>query len=347
MLPGIRQDPLLVEAPYLVFIAEAHDALAAKTGFALVDWCPERVAGQLRLPECRTDLGVPELSPEQAAKQGAKTLVIGTVSPGGVLPERWLELLRRALDAGLDIASGMHQRLVDVPELVERANAQRARLIDVRHHDGTLRVGSGSPRSGKRLLTVGTDCSIGKKYAALALARGLSERGVAASFRATGQTGILIAGEGIAVDAVVSDFVSGAAEALSPAAADDHWDVVEGQGSLLHPSFAGVTLGLLQGAQPDAFVLCHEPTRTHMRNVDAAMPNPGEIIELTILLGRKTNPGIRCVGIALNTSAVAPAQAARLKTDLEAAHKVPVTDPIADGVGPILDYLLAPGGGNP
>ena len=333
---------MLVEAPYLVFIAEAHDALAAKTGFALVDWCPERVAGQLRLPACATDLGVPELTPEQAAERGAKTLVIGTVSPGGILPERWLELLRRALGAGLNIASGMHQRLSDVPELVERANANGTRLIDVRHHDGPLSVGSGRLRSGKRLLTVGTDCAIGKKYAALALAQGLTQRGVDADFRATGQTGILIAGQGIAVDAVVSDFVSGAAEALSPAAPDKHWDVVEGQGSLLHPSFAGVTLGLLQGAQPDAFVLCHEPKRTHMRNVDVAMPTPGEVIDLTIMLGRKTNPAIRCVGIALNSSGVSATQAEAIKSELETLHQVPVIDPIADGVGPILDYLLAP-----
>lgn len=343
----VLAETVLVEAPYLVFIGEAHDALAAKTGFALVDWCPDRVLGQLRLPGCATDLGVPEFTPEEAAEQGARTLVIGTVSPGGALPTQWLELLCRALDAGMALASGMHQRLIHVPQLVEHALGNTERLIDVRHHSGSLSVGSGQPRPGKRLLTVGTDCSIGKKYTALALARGLQVRGLAADFRATGQTGILIAGEGIAVDAVVSDFVSGAAEVLSPAAADHHWDVVEGQGSLLHPSFAGVTLGLLQGSQPDAFVVCHEPTRTRMRNVDTPMPTPGEIIYLTIELGRRTNPDIRCVGIALNLSEIRAVEASALKIRLEAEHGVPVTDPVAEGVEPILDHLLADEVGQP
>ncbi len=330
-----------VHAPYLVFLANAHDRLAAKTGYALVDWCPERVLGQCRMDGCVADLGVRELSPEQAAAEGARTFVIGTVSPGGTLQGSWLRLLERALDAGLDVASGMHRRLADVPELVARAELRGCRLIDLRHHDGALGVGTGQPRAGKRLLTVGTDCSIGKKYAALALAAGLRKRGHAADFRATGQTGILIAGAGIAVDAVVSDFVSGAAEALSPEADPGHWDVVEGQGSLLHPSFAGVTLGLLQGSQPDAFVLCHETTRTHMRNVDTPMPDPAEVIELTIRLGRATNPSIQCVGIALNTSGLSEAQAVAAKQALATRHALPVIDPLVDGVTPILDRLLA------
>ena len=329
-----------IHAPYLVFLAEAHDRLAAKTGYALVDWCSERVLGQCRMPGCEADLGVAELTPEAAAAQGAKTFVIGTVSPGGALPQSWMALLERALDAGLDVASGMHRRLADVPELVTRAKRNGVRLIDLRHHDGPLAVGSGKPRAGKRLLTVGTDCSIGKKYAALALAEGLRARAIDADFRATGQTGILIAGAGIAVDAVVSDFVAGAAEALSPSAPPDHWDVIEGQGSLVHPSFAGVTLGLLQGSQPDAFVLCHEPTRTRMRNVEALMRDPGEVIDLTVLLGRTTNAAIRCVGVALNTSGLGAAAAAAAKLELETRFGLPVVDPLLDGVAPILDRLL-------
>ena len=134
----------------------------------------------------------------------------------------------------------------------------------------TFATGKGTKRPGLRLLTVGTDCSVGKKYTALALEREMHARGLKADFRATGQTGILISGRGVAIDAVVADFISGAAEWLTPANEPDHWDVVEGQGSLFHPSFAGVTLGLLHGAQPDAFVVCHEPTRKTMRGVAAS-----------------------------------------------------------------------------
>ena len=124
------------------------------------------------------------------------------------------------------------------------------------------------------LLTVGTDCSIGKMYTALALERSMRKRGLAADFRATGQTGILIANGGIPVDAVIADFISGAAELISPARNDGGWDLIEGQGSLFHASYAGVSLGLLHGSQPDALVMCHEPTRTHMRGLpDAPLPD--------------------------------------------------------------------------
>ncbi len=328
----------MIAAPYLVFLGDAKDALAAKTGHGLVDWCRDAVLGQLRLRDCRADLGVPDLTIEQAAAQGARTLVIGTVSPGGALPDAWLGILEAALGAGLDIASGMHQRLRDNARLVALANRHQRRLHDLRHHQAPLQVGSGERRSGLRLLTVGTDCSVGKKYAALAITRELRARNVDATFRATGQTGILIAGSGIAVDAVVADFISGAAEALSPPAAARHWDVIEGQGSLLHPSFAGVSVGLLQGSQPDAFVVCHDPARRTMRNVATPMPAIGEIIDLTIRLGRVTNPDIRCVGLCINTSHVAHPEA--VLEELEARHGLPAVDPLRGGVGAIVDRLL-------
>ncbi len=167
----------------------------------------------------------------------------------------------------------------------------------------------------------------------------MTSRGIPTDFRATGQTGILINGAGIAVDAVVADFIAGAAEVLSPAAPDDHWDVIEGQGSLLHPSFAGVSLGLLQGSQPDAFVVCHEPTRQRMRNVDAVMPSIQTIIDLTIALGSKTNPKIHCVGISINT-----ADQAHRDVYLEVLRRefdVPIVDPLVEGVGAIVDFATA------
>ena len=330
-----------IRAPYLVFLGDVPDALAAKTGQGIVDWRREAVAGQLRLPGCQADLGVPELTVEQAVGRGAKTLVIGAVNPGGVLPKAWQRTIIDALDAGLDVASGLHTRLSQLPEIVRVAKRHGRCLFDVRHTDRQFHTGSGVKRSGKRLLTVGTDCSVGKKYAALAIAEEMRRRGIDAEYRATGQTGILIAGSGIAIDAVVSDFAAGAAEALSPDNHPDHWDIVEGQGSLFHPSFAGVSLALLHGTQPDAFVVCHEPSRKTMRNVASPMPKIGDVIAETVALGRLTNPAIRCVGVAMNTSALDSNAARRWVERARVQLDLPVCDPVRDGVGVLIDALGA------
>jgi uncharacterized NAD-dependent epimerase/dehydratase family protein len=169
----------------------------------------------------------------------------------------------------------------------------------------------------------------------------MSKRGAKADFRATGQTGIFIAGSGVSVDAVVADFISGAVEALSPANDPDHWDLIEGQGSLYHASFAGVSLGLLHGAQPDAIVLCHEPGRPHMRGLPHfPLPNMRECIDTNLAAGRLTNPGVRCVGISLNTANLATDEAARIIGETEEALGLPCVDPLVTGVGPIVDHLL-------
>ena len=326
-------------APYLVFIGDAKDALAAKTGQGIVDWRRERCLAQHRLPGCGTDLGLPDMAIAEAVAHGAKTLVIGVVNPGGVLPANWVPVIVEALQCGLDVASGLHTRLCAVEAIRRAAAGHGRRLIDARLSDVRFATGQGVQRSGRRLLTVGTDCAVGKKYAALAIERALRERGVDADFRATGQTGILIAGAGVAVDAVPADFIAGAAEALTPAATPDHWDIVEGQGSLFHPSFAGVSLGLLHGAQPDAFVVCHEPTRATMRNVAAPMPTVRQVIDATQDLGRLTNPNIRCVGVAINTAALDEAAARRALEECAASVGLPATDPMRFGVAPIIDQL--------
>ena len=332
---------LILETPYLIFLGDAKDALAAKTGQGVVDWRPEAVIGQLRLPGCRADLGVGEMSPRKAASAGARTFLIGTVNPGGVLPKQWQGTIVDALEAGLDVASGLHTPLDSIPAIVDAARGSGGRLLEARRPVGPFPVASGRKRTGKRLLTVGTDCSVGKKYAALAIERELTARNVAADFRATGQTGILIAGSGIPIDAVVADFAAGAAETLSPDNDPHHWDVVEGQGSLFHPSFAGVSLALLHGTQPDAFVVCHEPTRTTMRNVVVPIAGIDAVIEQTIALGRLTNPAVRCVGIALNTSEL---DAERASQSIEQARRqfgVPVCDPVRHGVDAIVDEMLS------
>jgi uncharacterized NAD-dependent epimerase/dehydratase family protein len=192
------------------------------------------------------------------------------------------------------------------------------------------------------LLTVGTDCAVGKKYTALALEKELRARGVKADFRATGQTGIFISGRGVAIDSVIADFISGAAEWLSPENTPDHWDVVEGQGSLFHPSYAGVTLGLVHGTQPDAMVICHDARRsTLMGYVDFPIADFATCADTYLAAARLTNPRARVVGISLNTSHIADDRDARKL--LEATTRetsLPCCDPIRFGVGEIIDNLL-------
>jgi len=173
----------------------------------------------------------------------------------------------------------------------------------------------------------------------LSIARAFATKNVDVDFRATGQTGIMISGGGIPMDAVVSDFAAGAAEMLSPAAAPDHWDVIEGQGSLLHPAYAGVSLALLHGSQPDVFVVCHDPNRTQLLgDEEFAVPPVEDIIELTVTLGRRTNPAIRCGGVSLNTSALEGDEAARLCAAEAERLNLPVADPIRNG--PAFDELI-------
>lgn len=319
-------------SPYLLFLGDTVEPGYAKTAFGLRDWAGERCVGEMRLPGARVTTGLRQLTPAAAHALGARALVIGVANSGGVIPKSWVPSLVEAVEAGLDIISGMHAKLSDIAELNAAASRMGRRLIDVRTPPPDIPIANGERRSGRRLLTVGTDCALGKKYTALALARGLRERGVDAVFRATGQTGIMIAGEGIPIDAVVSDFIAGAAELLSPAAAPDHLDVIEGQGSLLHPSYAAVSLGLLHGSQPDLFVVCHDPTRTKVLGHEAhALPSIETIITQTIALGRVTNPDIRCAGVSLNTSGLSAEAAEAEIAATQQRLGLPVADPVRGG----------------
>jgi uncharacterized NAD-dependent epimerase/dehydratase family protein len=328
-----------IRAPYLMFLGDVHDQLAAKTATGVVYWRKKDCIGQLRFEGCGADLGLPDISIADAASKGAKTLVIGAVNPGGVLPAHWVTAVLDAMEAGMDIASGLHTRLTSNADITSAADRLGRNLFDVRHADQSFKVGSGRKRSGKRLLAVGTDCSVGKMYAALAVHAEMKARGMNADFRATGQTGILIAGSGVSVDAVISDFVSGASEYLSPENDPDHWDIVEGQGSLFHPSFAGVTMGLIHGSQPDALVLCHEPTRSTMRNVDHPIPDINECMDLHVRAAKLTNPDARCIGVCVNTSALDEAAAEACLTDIEAETGLPTVDPVRTGVARLVDAL--------
>lgn len=328
-----------LQKPYLLFLGDVPDMLAAKTAVGIVDWRRDWCVGQVRLEGCKADTGLADMSIDEGVAAGAKTMVIGAVNAGGVLPEHWVASIVEAIHAGLDIASGLHARLQDIPAIAQAAEQKGATLHNVRHVEQKLATGNGQKRTGMRVLAVGTDCSVGKKYTALALEQGMTQRGLKASFRATGQTGVLISGRGLAIDSVVADFISGAAEWISPANDHDHWDVVEGQGSLFHPSFAGVSMGLLHGSQPDAFIVCHEPTRTTMRGVKTPLPTIAQVIEATISMGSLTNPAIRCTGIAVNTAALGEDEARTLLDRLGAQHALPATDPVRFGVDNLVDVL--------
>jgi uncharacterized NAD-dependent epimerase/dehydratase family protein len=325
--------------PYLLFLGDTTCERDAKTAFGLRDWAGERCLGEYALPASTVTTGLPRLTPAQARAKGARSLVIGVAPVGGGIAPAWVPALIEALEAGLDLVSGMHTRLENVPELDSAAARLDRRLINVRQPPSGLPVGTGRKRTGKRLLTVGTDCALGKKYTALSLTREFKKRGVDADFRATGQTGILIGGGGIPIDSVVADFVAGAAEALSPDAALDHWDVVEGQGSVFHPSYSGVSMGLLHGTQPDVIVMCHEVGRDWVLDVEGyPTPSVPEAIELTLTLARRTNRQVRCAGLSLNTSRLDEAKARTVLAEYGEQLRLPAADPLRGG--PEFDRLV-------
>ena len=329
---GGEQSGAMLPTPYLLFVGDATEPAFAKTAFGLRDWAGDKCVAELALPGGTVATGLPRMSPREAAAAGARSLVIGIANQGGSISPAWVPALVEALEAGLDIVSGMHTKLADQPELARAALRLGRQLIDIRTPPAGIPVATGRKRTGKRLLTVGTDCALGKKYTALAIARGLAERGVAADFRATGQTGIMIAGSGIPMDAVIADFAAGAAEQLSPDAAPNHWDVIEGQGSLFHPAYAGVSLALLHGSQPDVIVLCHDAARTQvLGNPGYALPTIEEAIDLNLRLGSRTNPAIRCGGVTINTSALSADAADALLDHEEKRLGIPFADPMRGG----------------
>lgn len=329
-----------IKSPYLIFLGAEPDRSHAKTGVGVAHWRPDRCTGQYRLPGSGVDLGIPDMTPAEAKAAGVATMIWGVAGVGGTIPDEWVATLFEAVDAGLDICAGTHSSLSDVPGLADAAKTKGVTLIDVRSPPPDLPVGGGAKRTGKRLLTMGTDCVVGKKFTALSIAKEMDDRGWNCDFRATGQTGIMISGGGIPIDAVVSDFVSGAAEVLSPENDADHWDVIEGQGGLFHPGYSAVTLGLLHGSQPDAFVVCHEAGREYVEGFpECLLRSIPKLIEHTIVCGSVTNAGIRCAGVSINTSKLQENEREKHLHEISELTGLPCVDPIATGVDPIVDFL--------
>ena len=329
-----------MKPPFLLFLGDVTDPLEAKTALGLVQWRPEDCVGQLRFSNGRVDTGLPDMDIRQACRAGARSIVIGVAPAGGVLKPDWEQTLAHALDAGLDVVSGMHTPLAEVPRIANAAYRSGRRLVDVRQPPEELPVATGRRRGGRRLLTVGTDSCVGKKTTALALHRGLRRAGVPATFRATGQTGIMIAGAGIALDGVPAGFIAGAAERLSPDNDPEHWDVIEGQGALAHPAWAPVTLGLLHGSQPDLLVLCHDPLRRAIEGFSGfPLPSLQESMARYLEAARLTNPDVRFAGISLNTAHCTPSE--RRTQLIRAADEtgLPCVDPLARGVEPLVEVV--------
>ena len=333
---------MTIETPYLLFLGDAPDPLAAKVAQGIKDWRPEFAIGQLRMEGCRADMKLPDMDLEQAKAAGAKTLVIGVANRGGVISPEWKKILVQALEEGFDLASGLHNLLREEEDLAAVARATGRRLHDVRVPSVKYPIANGERRTGKRCLAVGTDCSVGKMYTGLAMEREMREREMKASFRATGQTGILITGEGVPLDAVIADFMAGSVEWLTPDNDPDHWDLIEGQGSLFHVSYSGVTLALIHGGQPDALILCHEPTREHMRGLPGyKLPTLEALRDLALQMAHVANPDCKVIGISVNTAAMDDDEAKAYLADVEARMGLPTVDPFRHGAARLVDALEA------
>ncbi len=247
-----------------------------------------------------------------------------------------------ALEEGFDLASGLHNLLQDEPDLVAVAQACGRSLHDVRIPSVKYPIANGVKRSGKRCLAVGTDCSVGKMYTSLAMDLEMKKRGLKSSFRATGQTGILVTGNGVPLDAVVADFMAGSVEWLTPDNDADHWDHIEGQGSLFHVSYSGVTMALIHGGQPDALILSHEPTRKHMRGLpDYELPGLEVLRDTALAMARVANPACQVVGISINTQHLSEADAMAYLAEVETRMGLPAVDPFRQGAARLGDALIA------
>ena len=332
----------MIETPYLLFLGDAPDMLAAKVAIGIRDWRPENALGQFRLPGCGADLGLIDMTLEEAKAAGVRTVVIGVANRGGIISKEWKKVLVAALEEGFDLASGLHNLLRDEPDLKAVAEATGRTLHDVRVPSVKYPIADGVKRRGKRCLAVGTDCSVGKMYTAMAMEREMHARGMKATFRATGQTGILITGDGVPLDAVVADFMAGSVEWLTPDNDPDHWDLIEGQGSLFHVSFSGVTMALIHGGQPDALILSHEPTRQHMRGLPGyTLPTLEQLRDTALPLARVANPACQVVGVSVNTQHMNEAEARAYLDKIEDEMGLPATDPYRFGSAPLVEALAA------
>lgn len=290
-----------IKFPCVVFLGRAEDYKQAKVAQGITEWRPDRCVGQIRITQETISMGLQDITLEAAKGLGAKTFLIGISPYETELPAEYVTYVEEAIDLGMDIANPLHSTLGEALEA--KARAAGVEIHNFRLRKATNHKGSGERRSGNRILTVGTDCAIGKKYTALALVAELKkaapEREADFLFCSTGQTGFLISDGGINNDTVRADFITGESEVLTPAIGNTQWQIVEGQGALSHPSFGPGSLGLLYGTQPDYLIVCHEPGRKTMRGVQREVPSPVAEGQFNELVGRVNNSNCAVVAYSL------------------------------------------------
>jgi uncharacterized NAD-dependent epimerase/dehydratase family protein len=336
------------EKRYLI-LAEGRsgDPHYGKTARGILRYAPDPTVALLDSTHAgETHEGVPVVATvEDALPYGPTTAVVGVATQGGRFPPAWRELLKQCIASGLDIESGLHEFVSEDAELAGLAREQSVELRDLRKPPADLNVPTGENLElpAQIALTVGSDCAIGKKTVALELDLEARRRGLASVFVPTGQTGIAIAGWGIAVDAVVSDFLAGAAERLVVEGHRRGGELlfVEGQGSLSHPAYSGVTLGLIHGSAPHVFVLCHQAGSDEIEGYPGhPIPSLPELIELHERIALPLRPA-RVACLALNTAQLDEEAARAAIADAASATGLPADDPVRFGAGPLLEAVLA------
>ncbi|MBA3344100.1 MAG: DUF1611 domain-containing protein [Gemmatimonadales bacterium] len=344
----------MAQPRYLIVADGDFGPMTSKTANSVIRYLPDRTVGVLDRQQAGKTvddvLGFGGAIPVVASMReglalGPTAVLVGIAPQGGQLPAEWRVWLAEALDHGCDLWSGLHTFLGDDPLLAERARARGRRILDLRRPPTDLPIASGLAKTVEPLvvLTVGTDCNVGKMTAQLQLIRRLNQQGLRTRFVATGQTGIMIEGWGIAVDAVVADFIAGAAERLVLEGSEDADIVlVEGQGSINHPGYSAVTLGLLHGSCPDALILCHQSSRKYIGDYREAawlrIPPLKEYIGLYETIGSAVHP-TRVVGISLNTYDLSDAEARRECDRAERETGLPATDPVRFDPEPLVSAV--------
>jgi len=331
-----------------IILTEGYaNPITAKTAVCVLRYCPDEVVALLDSTQAgktsREVFGVGDVPfvAELAAAPDAKTLLFGIANPGGKIPPAWRALMLQAIDRGLDIVSGMHDFLAADPEFAAAAQARGVRLVDVRKSPLKRVSAAVQFRPGcLRIHTMGHDCSVGKMVASVEVTNELKRRGYDAKFAATGQTGIIVEGDGYPIDCMVADFISGAAEQL--VLDNQHHEIVlvEGQGSLVHPFYSGVTLGLLHGCQPQGLIFCYPPGRTTPLGAPhVTLPPLAKIMQLTELAASVYQP-CRVIGLAMNSRRLTAAEAELERDRVRAEFGLPVCDVFRHGPGELVDAVL-------
>ena len=337
---------------YLIYAQDQFGSPASKTGNSVIRYSAPHVAAVLDSSHAgataQTILGyggdIPVVSSvEDGMQHGADSLLVGIAVAAGGLPPALREVIRRSLDLGLDVWNGLHGFVADDPELAAVAGKSGATIHDVRRPPSDLPVGSGRVRDLEQtvLLAVGTDANIGKMTVMLQLRDALAVRGMRGRFAPTGQTGIFIEGWGLCVDAVVADFIAGASEAVTIRAARDNDIVlVEGQGSILHPGYSGVSLGLLHGSLPHGLIACHQPSRATFRhNAWLRIPPLTDVIALHEAIANPLRQ-TRTIAVSLNTADLSDREARAAIERTADETGLPTTDPVRYDITPLADAVV-------